>query len=70
MTDKRTLGIASGFLDRALVLGHDHLVQTVHIQDGMANFPDARLGAEGTLTNWTAESAMSYAVFRQEKGVA
>ena len=70
MTDKRTLGIASGFLDRALVLGHDHLVQTVHIQDGMANFPDARLGTEGTLTNWTAESAMSYAVFRQEKGVA
>ena len=70
VTDKRTLASVSGVLDRALVLGHDHIVQTMHHQEGLTGFSDARLGTEGGLVHWTAEAAMSYAAFRQERGTA
>ena len=69
-TDKRSLGIASGVLKKALVLGHDHLVRTVHHEQGPVNSSDERLATDGSLMHWTAENAMNYVAFRQEKGVA
>ena len=70
MTDKETLGIASGILEKALVLGHDHLVRTVHHEDESPDSSGSRLASDGPLMHWTAEAAMSYATFRQERGVA
>ena len=68
MTDKETLGIASGILEKALVLGHDHLVRTVHLDDESPEESDSRLASNGPLMNWTAEAAVSYAALRE--GVA
>jgi len=70
MTDKRSLGIASGVLEKALVLGHDHLVRAVHHEDGPADLSDTRLATDGLLMHWTAEAAMSYAALREAIDVA
>ena len=71
-TDRRTLATVSGVLDRALVLGHDHLVRTVY--DECANPEcvelDSRLAIEGPLMSWTDEAAMSYEDTREVQGVA
>ena len=57
-TDKRTLATVSGILERALVLGHDHMVQTVHMDEAPE---DCRLKSSGSLMNWSAEDAVTYA---------
>jgi len=69
MTDKRSLSIASGVLEKALVLGHDHLVRAVHHESVSTDSSDMRLATDGPLMHWTAEGALSYVAFRQE-GVA
>ena len=70
-TDRRTLATVSGVLDKALVLGHDHLVRTVYSECVNPEWAelDSRLGIEGPLMSWTDEAAMSYADMR-EQGVA
>jgi hypothetical protein len=65
MTDKETLGIASGILEKALVLGHDHLVRAVHHEAESPDASDSRLATNGPLMHWTAEAAMSYAALRE-----
>ena len=70
ITDKETLSIATGILEKALVLGHDHLVRTVHHEGESPDSSGSRLAIGGSLMHWTAEAAMSYAAFRQERGVA
>ena len=70
ITDKETLSIATGILEKALVLGHDHLVRTVHHEGESTEASESRLATGGPLMHWTAEAAMSYATFRQERGVA
>ncbi len=70
MTDKRTLDVASSVLKRALVLGHDHLVQTVNHEGEPSDSSDTRLATDGGLMHWTAEAAMSYTAFNQKMGVA
>ncbi len=70
ITDKETLGIATGILDKALVLGHDHLVRTVHHEDGSPDSSESRLATDGPLMHWTAEAAMSYTAFQQELTIA
>ena len=70
ITDKETLSIATGILEKALVLGHDHLVRTVHHEGESTEASEARLATGGPLMHWTAEAAMSYATFKQERSVA
>jgi len=67
MTDKETLGIASGILEKALVLGHNHLVRTIHHDDESLDSSGSRLATDGPLMHWTAEAAMSYATLREAK---
>ncbi len=71
ITDRRTLATVSGVLDKALVLGHDHLVRTVYdecVNPEWAEM-DSRLATDGPLMSWTDEAAMSYADMR-EQGLA
>jgi hypothetical protein len=70
-TDRRTLATVSGVLDKALVLGHDHLVRTVYDECVNPEWAamDSRLATDGPLMSWTDEAAMSYADMR-EQGVA
>ena len=70
ITDKETLSIATGILEKALVLGHDHLVRTVHHEDGSPDSSESRLATDGPLMHWTAEAAMSYTAFQQELTIA
>ncbi len=70
MTDKETLGITSGILEKALVLGHDHLVRTLHLDDEATDSSDTRLATNGGLMHWTAEAAMSYAALCEAIDVA
>ena len=70
MTDKETLGIASGILEKALVLGHDHLVRTLHLVDEATDSSDTRLATNGGLMHWTAEAPMNYAALREAIDVA
>ena len=65
MTDKRTLDVAAGVLEKALVLGHDHLVRAVHHDGAPTDSSDTRLATDGGLMHWTAEAAMSYASLRE-----
>mgnify|MGYP001402563706 CR=1 FL=1 len=59
-TDKTTLGFASGILECALVLGHDHLVKTEFRDFPSICSDDLRIAGWGPLSNWTAEAAVSY----------
>ena len=59
ITDKETLSIATGILEKALVLGHDHLVRTVHHEGESTEASESRLATGGPLMHWTAEAAMS-----------
>jgi hypothetical protein len=70
-TDRRTLATVSGVLDKALVLGHDHFVRTVHevCVNSEWTETDSRLAIDGPLMSWTDEAAMSYADMR-EQGLA
>ena len=66
ITDKTTLSRASGVLNRALVLGHAHLVQTVYHETVSESSQSEWISIEGVLSNWTAEAAVSYATLRQK----
>ena len=66
ITDKSTLSRASGVLNRALVLGHDHLVQTVYHETVSESSQTGWIFIDGVLSNWTAEAAVSYATLRQK----
>jgi hypothetical protein len=68
-TDRRTLASVSGVLDEALVLGHDHIVRAVHIEQTPFVDKDLRLATVGPLMNWTAEAALSYSAMREDQGV-
>ena len=59
-TDQRTLATVTGILEQALVLGHDHLVRTVHCAEMPTSSSASRLSNSGTLMHWTAESKISY----------
>ena len=59
-TDRRTLGSVSGILEAALVLGNDHLVQSIHLDPPPCSPSDQRLAAEGSLLHWTDEEAATY----------
>jgi hypothetical protein len=65
ITDKETLSIATGILEKALVLGHDHLVQAVHLDEKLTGGNGSRLAMDGPLMHWTAETAMSYISLRE-----
>ena len=79
ITDRQTLSTVSGILERALVLGHDHLLQTVHSNlltttrdfDVRSSFaPDEfRLAEHGTLAHWTDEPVMMYSDIRINGGI-
>jgi hypothetical protein len=60
-TDQRTLATVAGILDRALVLGDDHLVWARHRAEPSTGSDDVRISEEGPLSQWTAESAVLYA---------
>jgi len=64
-TDQRTLATVSGILERALVLGHDHLVHTVHTQAEPVVEEDCRLSTNGLLMHWSAEEAQTYSLFKE-----
>ena len=66
ITDKSTLSRASGVLNRALVLGHDHLVQTIYHDAVSESIHTEWISIDGVLSNWTAEAAVSYATLRQK----
>ncbi|MEE2758655.1 MAG: hypothetical protein VYA86_01610 [Candidatus Thermoplasmatota archaeon] len=59
-TDLRTLASVSGILEKALVLGHDHLVKSECCE---LYGSDKRLAADGPLASWTDEDAISYDAF-------
>ena len=59
-TDRRTLGSVSGILEKALVLGNDHLVRSLHIASPPRDAMDRRLAIEGGLMHWTDEDSVTY----------
>ena len=63
-TDKRTLGTVSGILDRALVLGHNHLMRTVYRNEVPVHERDQRLDTDGVLMHWTLEAVVAYSSFK------
>ena len=66
ITDKNTLGRASGIIRRALVLGHDHLVQTVYHDAVSESKHPEWISIDGVSSNWTEEAAVSYATLRRK----
>tara|TARA_B100001996_G_scaffold294_1_gene322 strand:+ start:207 stop:764 length:558 start_codon:yes stop_codon:yes gene_type:complete len=66
-TDLRTLASVSGILEKALVLGHDHLVKSECLDSTSDyNQKDRRLSGEGPLMSWTDEAAVSYEIYQSE----
>ena len=64
-TDRRTLGSVSGILERALVLGHDHLVRSCNIDSSPICTNDVRLATDGGLMHWSDENPIDYPKLRE-----
>ena len=62
-TDRRALAGFAGALEHALVLGHDHLVQSIG-KDPTTDPFSRKLSSTGPLVYWTDEEPLSYQEFR------
>ena len=66
-TDRRTLATVSGVLEKAFVLGHDHMVRAICKEQPSDDSSDRRLAIEGPLMQWTDEDAVTYESLRQNQ---
>ena len=66
-TDRRTLATVSGVLEKAFVLGHDHMVRAICKEQPSDDSSDRRLAIEGPLMQWTDEYAVTYESLRQNQ---
>ena len=66
-TDRRTLATVSGILEKAFVLGHDHMVRAICKEDLSTESSDRRLAVEGPLMQWTDEDAVTYETLRHNQ---
>ena len=63
-TDRRTLASVSGILKEALVLGNDHFVRALHLDQLPCEITNRTLAIEGPLSHWTDEDSVTYQSIR------